>query len=83
MTNTPWWTYTIILACGAVIVWGLLVAFSKIRQGKASSGEGKPPARSSTLARVADKVRRTLAGASKPSPGEPAEAQKPKEEKKP
>ena len=76
--NTPWYVYSILLACGAVIVWGLLTAFSQLRQGKASSGEGKAPARGSTLARVADKVRRKLAGGSNLSPGD-----RTKEEKKP
>lgn len=40
----------------------------KIRQGKSGNEEGKPPAAKNRLARVADKVRRTLTGGR--SPGE-------------
>jgi hypothetical protein len=71
MTTAPWWAYSIVIVGAALILYVSLVAISQwgFRQGDKSSGDGRPPARSSTLGRVAEKVRRKLAGGSTSSGG--------------
>jgi hypothetical protein len=71
MTNAPWWAYSIVIVGVVLILYVSLVAISQwgFRQEDKSSGDGRPPARNSTLARVAEKVRRKLTGGSTSSSG--------------